>query len=214
MVEALANGAARMDESKLLVFIVGFLDEGRLQCMENHAKRGGGGGSLRVVLIGFTVHVLLENHVRCQGERGLHVFGYADDFDALALADVDNGEQLARFAASGGKYANVTLLQKSRRAVHRLCGGDKARGALDAAHQMRKMLTDDARMAATGCADAGRAFQKVNRLRKGFIVKIFLHRFDAFVFDFIGRLCGQKCFLFHRLSPCLRGEARPRPCAG
>ena len=42
LVQTLANGAARMDESKLLVFIIGFLDQGRLQCMEDHAKRGGG----------------------------------------------------------------------------------------------------------------------------------------------------------------------------
>ena len=156
MVEALPHRPAGMDQGELLVAIAGLLDQRRLQRVEDHAQRGGAGGALGVVLVRLAVHMLHQHGVRAQRQRRFGVFRDGDHGHALALADVQDRQQLLGLSTAGGEDHHVPGLQESRGAMHGLRGRDKAGGPLDAAQQMRDVLADDARVSAARGADAGR----------------------------------------------------------
>lgn len=181
-VEALAHSSARMDESKLLVLVVRFLDEGGLECVKDHAEGSGARRALGIVLVGLAVNVLTEHYLGTLSQRGFGVLGYGDNVYALCLADVKDREQLLGLATSGGEDHYVALLEVACSTVHSLCGGDEACRTLDTAEKVCHMLTDDAGVTAAGRTDAGSFCEKVNCTRKRFLVDVFYRVRDALSF--------------------------------
>ena len=181
-VEALAYSSTRMDESKLLVLVVRFLDESGLECVKDHAEGSSARCALGVILVSFAVNVLAEYYLSAKSERGFGVLGYGDNVHALCLADVKDREQLLGLTAAGGEDHYVALLEVACSAVHSLCGGDEARGALNAAEEVCHMLADDTGVAATGCTDARSLCEKVNSLRERVLVDVFYGIRDALCF--------------------------------
>ena len=171
-----------MDESKLLVLVVRFLDERGLECVKDHAEGSGARCALGVVLVGLAVDVLTEYYLSALSERGFGIFGYGDNVHALCLADVKDGEQLLGLAAAGSEDHYVAFLEVACRAVHSLCGRDEARGALDAAEEVSHMLADDTGVTAAGRTDTGSLREKVNGTRERVLVDVFYGIRDALSF--------------------------------
>jgi len=197
MVEALANCSAGMNQGKLLIFIPGILDHRSLEGMENGAERGGGGGTLGVILIRLLINVLLEHNVCTLGQGRFQILSNGNDPNILLLADIQNGEEFAGLSAAGGKYHHVPGLEETGGTVHRFSGRDKPRRALNAAKQMGKMLADDAGMATSGGADPLGVTQKLHSLRIGGLVKDLVHFFKALglgLEGFLGNLHHFGCY--------------------
>ena len=190
-----------MDEGELLRLIACFFDERCLQRMEDHAEGRRGRRALRVPFVRLAVDMLLEHDVCRLCQRRLQILRHRDDRHAFCLADVDDRQQLLRLAAAGGEDHHVALLQKACRAVDGLCRGDEPRRPLDAAHEVRKMLADDARMPAARRADARRFGEQRHSFGKCVLVKIILHFEDALRFDVIRGSCRFYGFSFHSYSP-------------
>ena len=199
MIEPLADRSARMDEGELFGLIARFFDERCLQRVEDHAEGRRGRRTLRVPFVRLAVHMLLEHDVRCLRQRRLQILCHRDDRHALGFADVHDGQQLLRLAAAGGEDHHVALLQKACRAVDGFSRGDEPRRALDAAHEVRKVLTDDARMSAARRADARGLRQQMHGACKRDLVKIVLHFQNALRFNVIRGLCRLNGFHFHRI---------------
>ena len=200
MIEPLADRSARMDEGELFGLIARFFDERCLQRVEDHAEGRRGRRTLRVPLVRLAVHMLLEHDVRCLRQRRFQILCHRDDRHALGFADVHDGQQLLRLAAAGGEDHHVALLQKAGRAVDGLGWRNKPSRPLDAAHEVRKVLADDAGMSAACSADARGLRQQMHCPRKRDLVEIILHLLNALRFDVIRGPCRLNGFHFHRIS--------------
>ena len=148
-----------MDQRELFRLVAGLLNESRLQGMENHAEGRRARRALCVPFVRLTIDMLFENDVRRRRERRFQILRDGDDGDAFCFADIDYWQQLFCLATAGRKDHYIAFLQESCRAMDGFRRRNESRGPFDAAHQMREMLADDARMAAPARADARRGGQ-------------------------------------------------------
>ena len=75
-----------------------------------------------------------------------------------------------------------------------LSGADETGGTLDAAHQVCKVLADDAGVAGACSTDTGSVCQQFNCLGKLLVVEISLHFCDASGLNIISGLCSFQSF--------------------
>ena len=197
VVEAFANGSSGMNHSELLVSVACFLYQRGLQAVEDHAESCSGSGALSIVLVGFAVHILLQNNVRTQRQRRLQILRNGDNAHTLLLADVQNREQFLGLTAAGCEHHYIAFAKESGCTVYGFSRGDETGRTLNAAEQVREVLADDAGMAASAGSDALCAGQQFHCLGEGIFIKIIHHVGDAFRFDLVGFLCLHQRFFFH-----------------
>ena len=113
VVQALTDSSAGMDNGKLFILVTGLLDQRGLEAVEDHTESGSGSSTLSVVLVRLTVNVLLQYNISALGQGRFQILGNSDHAHALLLADVQNGEQLLRFAAAGSEYHYIAFAQEA-----------------------------------------------------------------------------------------------------
>ena len=148
-----------MDQRELLRLVASLFDESRLKGVENHAEGRRARCALRVPFVRLTIDMLFQDDIRRRRQRRFQIFRDGNDGHAFRLADIDDRQQFFCLAAAGREDHHIAFLQESCRAMDGFRRRNESRGPFDAAHQMREMLADDARMAAPARADARRGGQ-------------------------------------------------------
>ena len=115
--QAFSNGAARMDERKLLCLVARLLNQRRLQGVENHAEGRRARCALRVPFVRLAIDMLFQHDIRRRREWRFQILRHRDDGDTLCFADIDNRQKFFRFTATRREDHHVAFLQETCRAM-------------------------------------------------------------------------------------------------